>query len=439
MYGDFYLKGGICMFLDSIEVEVIAGKGGDGVTSFRREAHVPLGGPYGGDGGQGGHVIFEADSNKSTLLDFRYHKIMKAESGENGKTKRMHGRAAEDLIIKVPLGTVVTDLDSNIVIADLVEDGQREIIATGGKGGRGNARFATANNPAPRFSEKGTKGKHRKLRIELKLLAEVGLIGYPSVGKSTLLSVISRAKPEIAEYEFTTIVPNLGIVETPDHRSFAVADLPGLIEDAHEGKGLGHVFLKHIERTRVLVHVIDMGAEYGRDPVEDYQVIRDELSQYNEDLLNKPMVVAANKMDMPDAEDNLKRFKTTYPKVEVFPLITLVGEGTKNLIYRLADLLEETKQEKVEEQHETVVFKYEAPESPFDIIQINQNTWRVEGAKISQMFNQYDFESEESIVQFGLAMQRLGVDQALRNQGVKDGDTIILEDVQFVFDDGMVE
>ena len=427
------------MFVDKAEIEVVAGKGGNGLASFRREAHVPLGGPYGGDGGKGGDIVFEADSNKSTLLDLRYNKIMKAENGENGKTKRMHGRTGSSHILHVPLGTVVTDLDSGTIIADFVEHGQREIIAHGGKGGRGNARFATANNPAPHFAEKGQIGEVKNLKVELKMLAEVGLIGYPSVGKSTLLSVISRAKPEIAEYEFTTIVPNLGIVETKDKRSFAVADLPGLIEDAHEGKGLGHVFLKHIERTRVLVHVLDMDNEYGRDPVEDYEVINNELKQYNPELLKRPMVVAANKMDMENAEKNLARFKEKYPDVEVFPVITLVNEGTEPLIWRLAELLEETPQERIVEQSETVVFKYEAPRPEFDISQINAETWELSGPVISRMYHQFDFESEESFVQFGLALKRLGVDQALRDRGAKNGDTIILENVQFVFDEGVVE
>lgn len=427
------------MFIDKVDIKVIAGRGGDGLTSFRREAHVPLGGPNGGDGGNGGDIIFEADSNKSTLLDLRYNKIMKAENGENGKSKKMQGRTGNPYVLKVPLGTVVTDLENDTVIADFIEHGQREIIVHGGKGGRGNIRFATSNNPAPTFSEKGQASESKDLSVELKLLAEVGLIGYPSVGKSTLLSVISRAKPEIAEYEFTTIVPNLGIVETKDHRSFAVADLPGLIEDAHIGKGLGHVFLKHIERTRVLVHVLDMGNEYGRDPLEDFEVINNELKQYNPELLERPMVVAANKMDMENAEENLLRFKEKYPEQKVFPLITLVNEGTEALIYHLADLLDETPQERLIEQSETVVFKYQAPRPEFEITQINQDTWELTGSVISRLYHQYDFEGEESFVQFGIALKRIGVDRAMRERGVSNGDTIILENVQFVFDDGMVE
>lgn len=427
------------MFVDQVEITVRAGKGGDGLTSFRKEAHVPLGGPNGGDGGRGGHIIFEADSNKSTLLDLRFNKIIKAENGENGKPKKMAGRDGKDFVFKVPIGTVVFDKEQDIAIADLTEHGEQFVVAYGGKGGRGNIRFATSNNPAPHFSEKGMKGQEKELKIELKLLADVGLIGYPSVGKSTLLSVISRAKPEIAEYHFTTLVPNLGIVQTDDLRSYAVADLPGLIEDAHEGKGLGHVFLKHIERCRVLVHVVDMGAEDGRDPVDDYRVINEELEKYDPKLLNKPMVVAANKMDMDEAEANLARFKENYPEVEVFPLVTLVNEGTKPLLYRLADLLDTLPKEHIIEQSETVVYKYHAPELDYEIERINQDTWMLYGDLIHTTFSQFDFDTEESVVQFALRLKKLGIEKALRDRGVKNGDTVILEDVQFIFDDGMVE
>lgn len=273
----------------------------------------------------------------------------------------------------------------------------------------------------------------------MKLLADVGIIGYPSVGKSTLLSVISRAKPEVADYHFTTIAPNLGISSSPDGRSFAVADLPGLIEDAHLGKGLGHVFLKHIERCRVLVHVVDMGAEDGRDPIEDYKVINNELEKYNEDLLKKPMVVVANKMDLEVAPANLEKFKAAYPDLEIFELVTMVGEGIDSLLYRLADILDEHVEERIEEQSESVVYKYEAPKRNFDIEQINQTKWRVTGDIIDRQLRQYEFDTEESAVQFGLAMKRLGVDQALREAGVKDGDIVIVADIQFVFEEGMVE
>ncbi|CAM3534474.1 GTPase ObgE [Erysipelothrix anatis] len=424
------------MFVDRVNIKVIAGDGGDGMASFRREAFVPLGGPYGGDGGKGADIVFVADSNKSTLLDLRFNRVIKGKHGQAGKNKKMHGRAAEPVILKVPVGTVVYDDAKGVVIADLTEHGQREIIAHGGRGGRGNTRFATANNPAPHYAEKGELGEELEITIELKLLADVGIIGFPSVGKSTLLSVITRAKPEVADYHFTTIVPNLGIASSPDGRSFAVADMPGLIEDAHLGKGLGHVFLKHIERTRVLVHVVDMGAEDGRDPVEDYRVINEELEKYDATLMNKPMVVVANKMDLEVSSDNLERFKAAYPEVEVFELITMVGDGIESLLYRVADILDEHIEEAVVEQSKAVVYKYEAPRRSFEIERINETKWRVSGDSIDRMFRQFDFDSEESAVQFGLSMKRLGVDQALRDAGARDGDVIILSDVQFIFEEG---
>ena len=426
------------MFVDRVKVKLIAGNGGPGMTSFRREAFIPLGGPYGGDGGKGADIVFVADSNKSTLLDLRFNRVIKGDHGESGKNKKMHGRGATDVVLKVPVGTIVKDVEKDVIIADLTVHGQREVIAYGGRGGRGNMRFATANNPAPHYSEQGELGQEIDIEIELKLLADVGIIGYPSVGKSTLLSVISKAKPEVADYHFTTIVPNLGIAQSPDGRSFAVADMPGLIEDAHLGKGLGHVFLKHIERTRVLVHVVDMGAEDGRDPVEDYRVINEELEKYEAKLMKKPMVVVANKMDLDVAPGNLERFKEAYPNVEVFELVTMVGEGISPLLYRLADILDEHVEEIIEEQSQQVVYKFEAPKTQFEIERVNQNTWRVEGSLIDRSFRQFDFKSEESAIQFGIRMKRSGVDQALRDAGAQNGDIVILGDVQFIFDEGVV-
>lgn len=427
------------MFVDRVKIKVTAGNGGDGMSSFRREAYVPLGGPYGGDGGKGGDIVLVGDDNKSTLLDFRYNRIIKADRGQNGKNKKMHGRWADDVVIPVPLGTIVKDVERDIIVADIVKNGQRVIIAHGGRGGRGNTRFKTAKNPAPTYAEKGLIGETFDIILELKLLADVGLVGYPSVGKSTLLSVITRAKPEIADYHFTTLSPNLGIASSRDGRSFVVADLPGLIEDAHQGKGLGHVFLRHIERCRVLCHVIDMGAEDHRDPVEDYKVINNELLQYHDDILNKPMVVVANKMDLDGAKENLDRFKEAYPDVEVFEMITVVGEGTDALLYRCADILDETRSQIVEEQAETVVFKYEPPKPKFIIQTLDNGMWEVLGEAIDRLFDQHEVENEDEAVQFGMAMKRLGVDQALRNAGAKHGDTVILGDIQFVFDEGVIE
>lgn len=297
------------MFVDHVKIYVKGGDGGDGMVAFRREKYVPNGGPAGGDGARGGNVVFEVEEGLRTLMDFRYKRHFKAERGEHGMSKGMHGRRAEDLIVKVPPGTVVMNAETKTVIADLVEHGQQAIIAKAGRGGRGNCRFATPSNPAPELAEKGEPGQELEVILELKVLADVGLVGFPSVGKSTLLSVVSSAKPKIGAYHFTTIVPNLGMVETDDGRSFAMADLPGLIEGAHQGVGLGMQFLRHIERTRVIVHVIDMSGMEGREPYDDYVTINNELEQYNLRLLERPQIIVANKMDMPNAEENLEEFK----------------------------------------------------------------------------------------------------------------------------------
>src|SRR5690606_2283670 len=291
--------------------------------------------------GKGADVIFEVDEGLRTLMDFRYQRHFKAPKGENGKSKNQHGKNAKDLIVKVPPGTVVKDEDTGEIIADLVHHGDRAVIARGGRGGRGNTRFATPKNPAPELSERGEPGEERNIIMELKLLADVGLVGFPSVGKSTLLSVVSSAKPKIAEYHFTTLVPNLGVVETEDGRSFVMADLPGLIEGAHQGAGLGIQFLRHIERTRVIIHVIDMAAMEGRDPYQDFVTINKELEQYNLRLTERPMVIAANKMDMPDADENLEKFKDQLEEdIPIFPISAATGEGIRELLFKVADLLE---------------------------------------------------------------------------------------------------
>ena len=424
------------MFVDKVKLHVKAGNGGDGLTSFRREKYVEFGGPYGGDGGDGGNIVFEANSHKSTLLDLRFQHHLKSKPGENGKNKRMHGAKGEDLVIKVPIGTVVKSLDNNHVIADLVEDGQQAIIAKGGQGGRGNARFATAKNPAPEFREVGSLGEEFEIEVELKLLADVGLTGFPSVGKSTLLSVVSAAKPEIADYPFTTLVPNLGVVNVGDERSFVMADLPGLIENASLGKGLGHQFLKHIERCRVIIHVIDMSGSEGRDPLEDYEIINNELEQYEYRLLERPMLVAANKMDLEESKENLERFKKAYPDVEVFEIVALTKQGVQALIYKVADLLDTilpTTFESRYDQVEEVVFKFVPEARGYDVEQIDEHTWHLFGEKITIAFRQVNENSEESIQRFAHLLRKMGVDDFLRENGVKQGDTIILESIQFEF------
>lgn len=427
------------MFVDRVKIKLEAGKGGDGMSAFRREAHVALGGAYGGDGGKGGDIIFKATSRKSTLLDLRYNKIIKSDKGEAGKTKKMHGRGGRNIVVEVPMGTLVKNSENNQVIADLVEEDQEIVIAHGGRGGRGNTRFVNSKNTAPRFAEKGFEGEEIEVILELKVLADVGLVGYPSVGKSTLLSVVSRAKPEIADYHFTTLAPNLGIAQSGDGRSFAVADLPGLIEAAHEGKGLGHVFLRHIERCRVLVHVIDMGAEDGRDPLEDYEIINNELAMYNENLLERPMVVVANKMDLDLAQENLERFKAKYPDIEIFEMITVVGEGTDKLLYRLADILDTLPKELLSHEEDMVVFKYQKPQRKFTVHRLDGDMWEIKGEAVRRLLDQYDFTFEDEMIRFGIALKKLGVDETLRESGAQHGDTIILANIQFVFDEGVVE
>lgn len=424
------------MFIDRTKITVKAGNGGNGIVAFRREKYVPCGGPAGGDGGKGGDIVFQVDTNKSTLLDLRYNKLIKAMPGGNGKTKKMHGAAGEDVIIKVPQGTIVKDLSTGAVIADLLEPNQKEIIAKGGKGGRGNFRFATSRNSAPEFAENGGVGETKEISLELKLLADVGLVGFPSVGKSTLLSVVSAAKPQIAEYHFTTIVPNLGVVKVKDGRSFVMADLPGLIEGAADGKGLGHQFLRHIERCRVLVHVIDMGSNDGRDPIEDYRIINDELKSYRYRLLERPQIVVANKMDLVDAEDNLKKFKEAYPEVEVFPTTTIIHEGLDLLLYRIADLLAVTEEfPMIDEETKTegIVYKFQPKAKPFEIKNLGNGQFEITGDRVIGLFKTVDFEKEEDIYRFAITLKKMGIDDALAEAGAQEGDTIFIEDFSFEY------
>ncbi|EHL73366.1 GTPase ObgE [Bacillus smithii] len=427
------------MFVDQVKIYVKGGDGGNGMVAFRREKYVPKGGPAGGDGGKGADVVFEVDEGLRTLMDFRYQRHFKAPRGENGMSKNQHGKNAEDMVVKVPPGTVVIDDDTKEVIADLTEHGQRVVVAKGGRGGRGNTRFATPANPAPEICEKGEPGEERYVVLELKLLADVGLVGFPSVGKSTLLSVVSRARPKIADYHFTTIVPNLGVVETEDGRSFVMADLPGLIEGAHQGVGLGHQFLRHIERTRVIVHVIDMSASEGRDPYEDYVTINNELKEYNLRLTERPQIIVANKMDIPEARENLKRFKEKlqedYP---VFPISAATREGIRELLFAIADKLEETPEFPLHDAEEKqgvhrVVYKYERPEEEFTITRDPDGAFVLSGAKIEKLFKMTDFTRDESIRRFARQMRSLGVDEALRAKGAKDGDTVRLLDYEFEF------
>lgn len=428
------------MFVDQVKISLKAGDGGNGITAYRREKYVPFGGPAGGDGGKGASVIFEVDEGLRTLLDFRYQTHFKAKKGENGQSSNMHGRNAEDLVLKVPPGTIVKSVETEEVLADLVEDGQRAIVAKGGRGGSGNSRFATPRNPAPDFSENGEPGEEIDVTLELKLLADVGLVGFPSVGKSTLLSIVSKAKPKIGAYHFTTIKPNLGVVSTPDNRSFVMADLPGLIEGASDGVGLGHQFLRHVERTKVIVHMIDMSGSEGRDPIDDYHVINKELVAYKQRLEDRPQIIVANKMDMPDAEENLELFKEEIGDDHIIiPLSAVSRDNIDQLLYTIADQLEKVKDIdfSVEEDENVgvnrVVYKHTPSQDTFTITRDDDGAYVVSGNAIERTFKMTDFNSDPAVRRFARQMRSMGIDDALRARGCSNGDIVRILGGEFEF------
>ena len=428
------------MFVDQVKISLKAGDGGNGITAYRREKYVPFGGPAGGDGGKGASVVFEVDEGLRTLLDFRYQRHFKASKGENGQSSNMHGKNAEDLVLKVPPGTIIKNVETDEVLADLVEDGRREVVAKGGRGGRGNSRFATPRNPAPDFSEKGEPGEELDVSLELKLLADVGLVGFPSVGKSTLLSIVSKAKPKIGAYHFTTIKPNLGVVSTPDQRSFVMADLPGLIEGASDGVGLGHQFLRHVERTKVIVHMIDMSGSEGREPIEDYKVINQELAAYEQRLEDRPQIVVANKMDLPESQDNLILFKEEIGEdVPVIPVSTITRDNIDQLLYAIADKLEEYKDVDftVEEEESVginrVLYKHTPSQDKFTISRDDDGAYVVSGNAIERMFKMTDFNSDPAVRRFARQMRSMGIDDALRERGCKNGDIVRILGGEFEF------
>lgn len=428
------------MFVDQVKISLKAGDGGNGITAYRREKYVPFGGPAGGDGGKGASVVFEVDEGLRTLLDFRYQRHFKASKGENGQSSNMHGKNAEDLVLKVPPGTIIKNVETDEVLADLVEDGQRAVVAKGGRGGRGNSRFATPRNPAPDFSEKGEPGEELDVSLELKLLADVGLVGFPSVGKSTLLSIVSKAKPKIGAYHFTTIKPNLGVVSTPDQRSFVMADLPGLIEGASDGVGLGHQFLRHVERTKVIVHMIDMSGSEGREPIEDYKVINQELAAYEQRLEDRPQIVVANKMDLPESQDNLILFKEEIGEdVPVIPVSTITRDNIDQLLYAIADKLEEYKDVDftVEEEESVdinrVLYKHTPSQDKFTISRDDDGAYVVSGNAIERMFKMTDFNSDPAVRRFARQMRSMGIDDALRERGCKNGDIVRILGGEFEF------
>lgn len=423
------------MFVDEVKLKVIAGSGGDGCTAFRREKFVPNGGPNGGNGGRGSNIIFVVDKGLRTLLDLKYKKEIKGNRGEHGSGKNQYGKNAEDVIIKVPEGTTVTDIETGMVIADLVNEDDTAIIAYGGRGGRGNKAFATPTNPAPDISEHGEPGEERNIKVELKMLADVGLVGLPSVGKSTILSQVSRANPKIAAYHFTTLSPNLGVVKTKDNRVFVMADLPGLIEGASKGEGLGDKFLRHIERTRIICHVIDMSGIEGRNPYEDYLLINKELEEFSPKLLNKKQVIIANKMDLDSSKDNLKKFKEKV-KLPVFEISAMMGIGLDDVITHLADILDTIETEPLYQDSQIeshVLYKFKK-EKPFTITK-DSDAWVVRGDTVEKLFKMTKFNSNDATLRFAKKLKNMGIDDELKKLGANSGDTVRIMDYEFTYID----
>ena len=421
------------MFIDRARIFVQSGKGGDGMSSFRHEKFVPKGGPNGGDGGQGGNVVLVADRNVNTLVDFRFRRLFKAKPGGKGEGSNKYGRNAEDLVITVPLGTIVKDEETGQVMADLSRDGQRAIVAKGGRGGRGNWHFRTSANRTPTFAERGEPGEERWLRLELKVLADVGLLGYPSVGKSSILRKVSAAQPEVAAYHFTTLNPILGVVNLPDHRSFVMADIPGLIDGASEGVGLGHDFLRHIERTKILIHVIDVSGIEGRDPIEDYEKINAELAKYSEKLSRKQQIVAANKIDLLGDSDNLERLMDYMAAhgVEVYPICAMTGEGMDKLLERVWTMLEEYVEEPDETTEEVV---YKAQNKPdFEVKRDDDGAFVITGARIENLVAMTNFDDDQSLRRFQRIWRYMELDKLLQEHGIQDGNTVRIYSTEFEY------
>ncbi len=420
------------MFVDEVIIDVSAGRGGDGCMAFRREKYIAMGGPFGGNGGKGGDIIFKADEGLRTLIDLRYQKHIKGNPGMNGQGKNKNGKNAEDTIIKVPVGTTVKDNETNVIIGDLTKNGQEIIVSYGGRGGRGNVTLATKSNPCPSYCEYGEPGEKRKIKVELRMLADVGLVGLPSVGKSTILSMITNANPKIASYHFTTLSPNLGVVSTNDY-AYTVADLPGLIEGAAQGLGLGHKFLKHVERTKIIAHVIDMSGSEGRNPIEDYQTIRKELQEFSPKLLTKPEIILANKMDLETSKKNLEEFKKKI-KQPIYEISAINNQGLDNVIQQLEQLVKNTKEEvlfeeEIQESH--VLYKFKK-EKPFHIIK-EKDTYIIKGEQVERIFQMTNFNTEEAFLRFSQKLRRMGIDDELEKMGIQEGDIVKILDYEFEY------
>lgn len=420
------------MFVDEVIVEVSAGRGGDGCMAFRREKYIAMGGPFGGNGGKGADVIFKADEGLRTLIDLRYQKHVKGEAGMNGEGKGKNGKNAVNTIVKVPVGTTVRDNETGAVIGDLTKNGEEVIVSYGGRGGRGNITLATRSNPCPSYSERGEPGENRKVKVELRMLADVGLVGLPSVGKSTILSMITNANPKIASYHFTTLSPNLGVVSMNDY-SYTVADLPGLIEGASEGLGLGIKFLKHIERTKVIAHVIDMSGSEGREPYDDYITIRKELEAFSKKLINKPEVIIANKMDIDGAKEKLEIFKKKV-NLPVYEISAINNDGLDKVINELKELVKNTEDEVLFEPETIeshVLYKFKK-EKPFTIVKDNK-VFVIKGDEVEKLFKMTNFNTEEALVRFSHKLRRMGIDDELERMGIEEGDIVRILDYEFEY------
>ena len=427
-------------FVDQVEIIVKAGDGGNGIVSFRREKYIPRGGPDGGNGGRGGSVILHANNKLNTLVDLRYKRHYKAVRGGDGGSNDKHGKNGKDLVLRVPVGTMVYNSETGRLIADLTKDGQKVVAAKGGSGGRGNASFSTATLQTPRFAEKGEPTEEIPLKLELKLLADVGLVGYPSVGKSTLISKISAAKPKIADYPFTTLVPNLGVVQVDD-KSFVVADMPGLIEGAHEGAGLGHQFLRHIERTRLLVHMIDVSGYSARDPEQDFDVINEEIKEHSEKLASLSQIVALNKADMPESREIIDKIKPELESrgLEVFEISALTGLGLQPLLYRIADKLDELPREEDQPVERVVRFTAEREESEWDVKKTGAHEFAIEGRAVEVLVMRTDISNEYALRRMHRQLDKMGVIKRLRELGAEHHDTVKIRDMEFDFHDEAFE
>ena len=418
------------MFVDYAKIIIKSGDGGNGAATFRREKYVAAGGPDGGDGGKGGDIYFKVDPNQNTLIDFRFTKKFKAENGQNGSGNRCFGKSGEDYYVMVPKGTVVKDSETRKVIADLSEDGQTELILKGGRGGKGNTHFATSTRQAPHFAIDGEKGKEKEVILELKLLADVGLLGFPNVGKSTLISRVSSAKPKIADYHFTTIDPNLGVVKTEHGDSFVMADIPGIIEGASEGVGLGIQFLRHVERTRLLLHVIDIAGTEGRNPVEDFYKVNEELKKYSEKLAKRKQIIVANKSDALQDDENLKALEKLAKEnnLEIYKISAATGEGVNSLMNHVAEVIKTLPKEEIVDSEDRVVYTLEDSQDEFTITERKTGEFYVEGPAVERLMGRVNIGDNESFAYLQRMLKKLGIEEELRARGVQEGDTVhILE------------